>query len=1285
MGRPEPYTLFAQTFTHPLLDEYVDEVLFTEPIVITACEFLELNSPLSNPPFSLMGATSPPSFAMELFVHCEGESRFRRLCQPFLYSYSSSNVLEVEAVVTSHLVVRGCYRSITLVIYGNTAEDLGQFNIDFDLDNSLASLVSSPLDGKLEDLPPALISDKLTFEELASSTFSLSLPFSDFDISSEMRQFLHLALKLCQLSDDEAIILKIVRTVISTLHSHVNNNYCGITFGDELSLRKVIYGREDPQKALSVIAEASNELHELYKFFQSTAQNDSQLQDIAEESDSVLVTSQLVVDMLYQQFPFFQKFSSLDIPLFYQNKKSTLGLSMALLVCSSSESCFHFVNGGGMEQIVTLLGDEMQSSTAFTLLLLGVIENATRHAVGCEGFLGWWPRNDDNVPATKSEGYCNLLKLLLRKRRHDVAYIASYILHRLRCYEIAARYEFSVLSILESHSLDWLSRADTVNSLMSAASQIKQTLKLLNLCGPFEDPSPAGIAKKYLGAIESDGPLSYKATSGYIAFSKNSFLSWDIDMHLLSLLKERGFFPLSAALLSFPSLHSETGIVAEILLEIAALFHSLLLSLLFCRSGLTFLLLEPEITSSVILSLQCFENKKNSEYLTLRQAAFQISKGFFCHPHEIAMIMDTHLRVGNAIDRLLASNPSSDELLWVLWDLCAISRSECGRQAILSIGYFPEAISVLLDAFHSFKDSESISTSNGTSQLGLATFYSVAEIFEILVSDSTSSSLRTWIGQAMELHKALHMSSPGSHRKDAPARLLEWIDAGVVYQKNGAIGLLRYAAVLASGGDAHLSSTTVLVSDSIDVENVVGGISDALDSRVLDILLGKLVNDKFFDGIILRSTSIIQLTTAIRILSFISENSDVAAALFEEGAVTLIYVVLANCKCMLEQSSNTYDYLVDGAECNSTAELLLERSYEQSLVDLMIPSLISLINILKKLRETKEQYRNKKLVNILLRLHHEVSPKLAAYATSFSSHYPQLGLGFGAVCHLVASVLAFWPVFGWIPGLFHCLLDSIQASSLLPMGPKDACSIICLLSDLFPEEGIWLWNYGIPPLSVLSMLTIETVLGPEVEKDIHWYLQPEHLAVLLVRLTPLLERIAQIVLHFSFTTLVVIKDMLRVFIVRVAFQRPECADVLLRPLISWIDQTINELSLSDADIFKIYRSLDFIASLLEHPHAKILLLKITTVRVLVKALKRCSDECIVDGNFYFDNKVVKKATFFSCWCMPLLKSLALLFDPRTNRKLDSMHNACSVGDIGVEDSCLIWHQLIRLCQTEIKP
>lgn len=45
------------------------------------------------------------------------------------------------------------------------------------------------------------------------------------------------------------------------------------------------------------------------------------------------------------------------------------------------------------------------------------------------------------------------------------------------------------------------------------------------------------------------------------------------------------------------------------------------------------------------------------------------------------------------------------------------------------------------------------------------------------------------------------------------------------------------------------------------------------------------------------------------------------------------------------------DYLVDeGTECNSTSDLLLERNREQSLVDLLVPSLVLLINLLQKLQ-----------------------------------------------------------------------------------------------------------------------------------------------------------------------------------------------------------------------------------------------------------------------------------------------------------------------------------------------
>ena len=53
----------------------------------------------------LCRATSPPSFALEVFVQSEGETRFRRLCQPFLYSHSSSNVLEVEVFIAFYAIL----------------------------------------------------------------------------------------------------------------------------------------------------------------------------------------------------------------------------------------------------------------------------------------------------------------------------------------------------------------------------------------------------------------------------------------------------------------------------------------------------------------------------------------------------------------------------------------------------------------------------------------------------------------------------------------------------------------------------------------------------------------------------------------------------------------------------------------------------------------------------------------------------------------------------------------------------------------------------------------------------------------------------------------------------------------------------------------------------------------------------------------------------------------------------------------------------------------------------
>lgn len=156
---------------------------------------------------------------------------------------------------------------------------------------------------------------------------------------------------------------------------------------------------------------------------------------------------------------------------------------------------------------------------------------------------------------------------------------------------------------------------------------------------------------------------------------------------------------------------------------------------------------------------------------------------------------------------------------------------------------------------------------SGALPLNLAISHAAAEIFEVIVTDSTASSLGSWIVHAMELYKALHSSPPGSNRKDAPTRLLEWIDAGVVFHKSGAVGLLRYAAVLASGGDANSNLANTLVSELTDLDNTAEPDVNVMDN------LGKTISEKTFDGITLRDPSIAQLTTAFQILAYISENS----------------------------------------------------------------------------------------------------------------------------------------------------------------------------------------------------------------------------------------------------------------------------------------------------------------------------------------------------------------------------------------------------------------------------
>lgn len=348
---------------------------------------------------------------------------------------------------------------------------------------------------------------------------------------------------------------------------------------------------------------------------------------------------------------------------------------------------------------------------------------------------------------------------------------------------------------------------------------------------------------------------------------------------------------------------------------------------------------------------------------------------------------------------------------------------------------------------------------------------------------------------------------------------------------------------------------------------------------------------------------------------------------------------------------------------------------------MLLPSLILLITLLRKLQEAGEQHHNTKLLNALLRLHREISPKLAARTAVLPFTYASSTLALGAVCHLLVSSLACWPIFGWTPGLFQCLLENVPAPTSLALGPKEACSVLCLLGELFPEEGIWLWKNGTSSINALKTVGVGTLLGVRSMEDIDWYLQPPHFEKLLSRLVPHLDKVAQIVLHFSCAAMVVLQDMLRVLIIRMTCQKPDSAAVLLRPVLTWIQECIYGGTMSEIDTFKGERLFEFLAGLLEHPSTKKLLMKEGLVDILTRALDKIIESSKLGARPTMEN--ILSAKDESClllqWCSPIFRSFSLICDPGVSDHPISMFTRGVADCPAFEGCCTIISCLLKFC------
>ncbi|KAG4953984.1 hypothetical protein JHK82_039597 [Glycine max] len=104
-------------------------------------------------------------------------------------------------------------------------------------------------------------------------------------------------------------------------------------------------------------------------------------------------------------------------------------------------------------------------------------------------------------------------------------------------------------------------------------------------------------------------------------------------------------------------------------MDVTSSIEAMILSFLFCRSGwlqLTHSHCFHQLLERSKRNIKAGHRGSKEDCIPLRYASILISKGFFCSPPEIGMIIEIHLKMVNAVDSLLSLNPQSEEFLWVV-------------------------------------------------------------------------------------------------------------------------------------------------------------------------------------------------------------------------------------------------------------------------------------------------------------------------------------------------------------------------------------------------------------------------------------------------------------------------------------------------------------------------------------------------------------------------------------------------------------------------------------------
>lgn len=169
--------------------------------------------------------------------------------------------------MTDHLVLRGTYDSITLVVYGNLASNIGQVRLDSDVDSRLSDVLPSEISCRFEDLPEALHPQRAKVGATFGPLKHLQLLQTHEENARIIQKVLQLAGQAGRASLDVKSLHKVVKSLVSAAASlHVSESRLpnGAFFDFWPAFSKPTAG-EDPEqkKGLGLLLDAKKELCEV--------------------------------------------------------------------------------------------------------------------------------------------------------------------------------------------------------------------------------------------------------------------------------------------------------------------------------------------------------------------------------------------------------------------------------------------------------------------------------------------------------------------------------------------------------------------------------------------------------------------------------------------------------------------------------------------------------------------------------------------------------------------------------------------------------------------------------------------------------------------------------------------------------------------------------------------------------------------------------------------------------------------------------------------------------------